>query len=121
MSKLIMVVDDDPGVQEFLQLALETEGYETIVAQDGRDALEKLATAKPELIILDFMMPRMNGYDFAKLLRQQAPHAMPPLLVLTADGRAKDKGASIGAEAALAKPFDLIDLLETISKLLSNK
>lgn len=119
MSNLVLVIDDDPGLQEFLQIALEAEGYEAVVAQDGREGLEKLATVTPNLIILDLMMPRMNGYDFAKALRQQEHQPSIPLLVLTADSHAKEKAVTVGADAALTKPFDLVDLLEIISRLLA--
>lgn len=119
MSGLILVVDDDPGIQEFLQLALEAEGYEVVIAEDGKDALEKLADVTPDLILLDLMMPRVDGYTFARAIQQQEQRPAIPFVVFTADAQAKEKAALLAADAYLVKPFDLIDLLETVARFLS--
>jgi CheY-like chemotaxis protein len=119
MRSLILVIDDDPGVQEFLQIALEAEGYEVVIARDGKNALEKLVTITPDLILLDLMMPRMNGYAFAEALQQQGCRSAIPLIVLTANAQAKEKAALVAADAYLTKPFDLVDLFELIAGLLS--
>ncbi|GCE22275.1 response regulator transcription factor [Dictyobacter kobayashii] len=119
MSSLVLVVDDDPGVQEFLQVALEAEGYQVAIAYNGKNALEQLATITPDLILLDLMMPQMNGYAFVQVLQQQGRRSAFKLLVLTADAQAKEKAALVGADAYLIKPFDLMDLLDTISRLLT--
>lgn len=119
MNNLILVVDDDAGIQEFLQIALEDEGYEVMLTPDGKSALETLTTITPALIILDLMMPRMNGYDFVKALERQGRRATLPLLLLTADAQAQEKAAIMAVNAYLLKPFDLQDLLETIASMLS--
>lgn len=119
MSGLILVVDDDAGIQDFLQIALEAEGYEVVIAEDGKDALEKLKNITPDLILLDLMMPRMNGYAFAKALQHQGCRSAIPLVVLTADAQAKEKAALVAADAYLIKPFDLEDLLKIIARFLS--
>ncbi len=119
MSRLILVVDDDEGIQHFLQVALEAEGYEVMIAEDGQSALDKLATNTPDLIILDLMMPRMNGYDFVKALEQQGQRQKLPLLLLTADIHAQEQAALLAVNAYLSKPFDLPDLLDTVAAMLS--
>jgi two-component system alkaline phosphatase synthesis response regulator PhoP len=119
VSHLILVVDDDLGIQEFLQIALEAEGYEVVVAQDGQHALKQLETIIPKLVVLDLMMPRMNGYDFVRVLQQQGRRSAFALLVLTADAQAKEKAALVAADGYLSKPFDLVDLLEEVARLLA--
>ena len=116
VRKIVLVIDDDRGIQEVLQVALEAEDYEVIVAEDGLMALEKLATVHPDLILLDLMMPRMDGYTFAKALQQSGLRSSIPLIVLTADAQAKEKAAQVGADDYVEKPFDLINLLEKMAQ-----
>jgi DNA-binding response OmpR family regulator len=121
MTERILVVDDDAGIQEFLSIALEAEGYEVILAQDGKGALEWLDANTPDLIILDLMMPRMNGSDFVKALEQQGRRSALSLLLLTADAQAQAKASTLAVETYLSKPFDLQDLLDAITLALSKK
>lgn len=116
MSRTVLVVDDDLGLQEVLQAALEEEGYEVILADDGLEALEKLATVQPDLILLDLMLPRMDGYAFAQALQQRGMRPSVPLVLLTADPRGKEAATQLGADAYVAKPFDLGDLLEKMEQ-----
>jgi CheY-like chemotaxis protein len=117
MIKRVLVVDDDAGMRETLAAALELDGYEIAVAPDGLEALGMVATFQPSLVVLDLMMPRMDGFTFAGELEAQGLRGRLPLLVLTADGRAQEKAARIGAEGWLAKPFDLAAFLERVSQL----
>src|SRR5690242_14959005 len=98
MNERILVIDDDAGIQEFLQIALEADGYEVIIAQDGKEALELLALSTPDLIIFDLMMPRINGYDFVKALEEQGKRWTQPLLLVTADAQAKAKATLLGVD-----------------------
>jgi two-component system response regulator MprA len=117
MAKRVLVVDDDLGMRETLAAALELDGYETTLAADGLAALDLIGSELPALIILDLMMPRMDGFAFAEALTARGLRERVPLLVLTADGRAREKAARIGAEGWLAKPFALADLLERVAAL----
>ncbi|GCE26349.1 hypothetical protein KDA_18330 [Dictyobacter alpinus] len=119
MKELIMVIDDDMGVQECLQAILEAEGYEVMIARDGKHALEMLATARPNLIILDLMMPRMNGYEFLKTLEQQGRRAELPIILLTADPQVKERATKLAVNAYLLKPFELLDLLDSVANVLA--
>lgn len=121
MNERILVIDDDAGIQEFLQIALEADGYEVIIAQDGKEALELLALSTPDLIIFDLMMPRINGYDFVKALEEQGKRLTQPLLLVTADAQAKAKAALLGVDTYLLKPFDLQDLVDAVDSALAGK
>jgi CheY-like chemotaxis protein len=113
----VLVVDDDPGIQELLVALLEDEGYAVLVAGDGLEALDALAVARPDIIVLDMMMPRMDGYGFAEERRRRALHADVPVLLLTADSHSKQKAAETGAQASLAKPFSLATLVDLVNGL----
>ncbi len=116
LSKLILVVDDDEGLQETLQAVLEGEDYEVVIAGDGLAALEKLATVMPALILLDLMMPRMDGFTFALELERRGLRSSIPIIVLTADSRGKQKATQLGANNYIDKPFDIPDLLDKIAQ-----
>ena len=117
LGKLILVVDDDPGIRELLELALNDEGYTVLVAGNGREALEHLGRHQPALIILDWMMPRMNGPELARELQRRGLRSRIRLLLLTAAGSPTAKAAGMRADACLAKPFDLYDLLKQVERL----
>lgn len=117
MSGTVLVVDDDPGLQEALEAILQLEGYQVATARDGLDALEQLDNALPSLILLDLMMPRMDGFTFARELERRGLRQQVPIIVLTADGRAQQKAAQVGADGALAKPFDIVALLDEVARL----
>ncbi len=117
MSETVLVVDDDPGLQEALEAILQLEGYDVTTAGDGEDALAKLDNSLPALILLDLMMPRMDGFTFARELERRGLRTQVPIIVLTADGRAEQKASQIGADGALAKPFDIGTLLDEVARL----
>jgi two-component system response regulator MprA len=114
----VFVVDDDEWVHEALTMALEAEGYRVIGAHDGLEALEQLEEHRPKLILLDWMMPRLDGPGFAQALAQRGLRPAVPIIVLTADGNARQKAEQVGAEAVLRKPFDLLELLATVERIL---
>ena len=115
MSKRVLVVDDDEDMQELLQAALEIEDYEVVTAEDGVDALQKLDAGLPDLILLDLMMPRMDGYTFAEELGKRRLPSPIPIIVLSADVNAGQRVQQMGAESYITKPFDLMDLLGQVS------
>ncbi|MEV6566493.1 response regulator transcription factor [Streptomyces kronopolitis] len=114
----ILIVDDEPAVREALQRSLVFEGYVTEQAVDGLDAVEKVAAWDPELIVLDVLMPRMDGLTAARRLR--ASGVTLPILMLTARDTVGDRvtGLDAGADDYLVKPFELDELLARIRALL---
>ncbi len=114
----ILIVDDEPAVREALRRSLVFEGYDTELAVDGLDAVEKVAAYDPELIVLDVLMPRMDGLTAARRLR--ASGVTVPILMLTARDTVGDRvtGLDAGADDYLVKPFELDELLARIRALL---
>ena len=107
-SKRLLLVDDDEELRRAMQLRFESSGFEVITAADGLDALHKGRTEHPHLIILDLMLPQLNGYEVCRLLKfdQQFHHI--PIILCTARSRQEDlvMGESVGADAYVTKPFD---------------
>ncbi|MEU6707024.1 response regulator transcription factor [Streptomyces wuyuanensis] len=114
----VLVVDDEPAVREALQRSLVFEGYATEVAVDGADALAKVESYRPDLIVLDIQMPRMDGLTAARRLRSAG--STLPILMLTARDTVGDRvtGLDAGADDYLVKPFELDELLARIRALL---
>jgi DNA-binding response OmpR family regulator len=115
MIKRVLVVDDDEDMQDLLRQALETENYEVIVAEDGLVALETLKQSSPDLILLDLMMPHMDGATFAKELHNRKLVPSIPIIVVSADVNAKQKIETMGADSYITKPFDLHRLLDEVA------
>jgi two-component system chemotaxis response regulator CheY len=116
-ANVVLVVDDDPDILEALSEILEAEGFEIRRARNGKEALERLEPEPPHLILLDLMMPVMDGWEFAQRMRQRPPAiARIPVIVLSADRNVGSKAAELGAVGHLAKPFELNDLLDMVRK-----
>jgi DNA-binding response OmpR family regulator len=114
-GKVVLIVEDDDGIQESLKDALEDEGYVVAQAYNGREGLEYLSRERPSLVLLDFMMPVMNGVTFCEELRKREPTGVPVIL-LTADGRADERAREIGVIAFIRKPMTIEDLLAIVAK-----
>jgi CheY-like chemotaxis protein len=112
---VVLVVDDDPDILDAICDILESEGYVTRRARHGQEALERLGTELPQLILLDLMMPVMDGVSFAHALAERRIRPEIPIVVISADGSAQ-KASSIGARAFLAKPFDIDALLAEVAR-----
>lgn len=119
MGQDVLVVDDEPELRNALQDLLEFEGYGVHCAGDGVEALEQVTLARPRLIVLDLMMPRMNGYEFMAELERRNLRQGIPILVLSADANARAKAAHIGANVGIAKPFDADVFLNEVARLIS--
>ena len=116
----ILVVDDEIYIVHILDFSLGMEGYEVITALDGEQALEKLKTEKPELIVLDIMMPKLDGYEVCKAIKSSPETRHIPVILLSAKGRNVDQklGFDVGADDYITKPFSPRKLVERINQLL---
>lgn len=116
----ILVVDDEPDIVKMLTLRLKSKGYEVIAAFDGLEALDKARNEKPDLIILDLRLPKMDGYQVCRLLKFDKKYGSIPVVMLTAKTQEVDKttGYETGADAYVTKPFDAQSLMATIEKFL---
>jgi CheY-like chemotaxis protein len=112
-SPLVLVVDDDPDILEAICDILEVEHYRVARARNGAEALDRVEEEKPDAILLDLMMPVMDGVSFAQNLRER-PQRDVPIVVISADGNPQ-RAASVGARAYLAKPFDIETLLAHVA------
>ncbi|MGQ0505366.1 MAG: response regulator [Myxococcaceae bacterium] len=117
-AQTVLVVDDDPDILEALSEILEAEGYEVVRARNGQEALTRLDSTPPALILLDLMMPVMDGWEFAQRMRQQPAVASIPIIVLSADRNVGTKARDLGAVGHLPKPFELNDLLDMVHRAL---
>jgi len=115
----ILVVDDDALIRDTLATALGDEGYAVRVAPDGRAALSSIGNWRPDLIVLDLMMPVMNGVEFRAAQRSAVDTAQIPVIVLSAAHEVQSRAASLEPAAVFTKPFDLGDLLEAIAIVLN--
>jgi DNA-binding response OmpR family regulator len=118
-GKKILICDDDPVILRLLQVNLEIEGYQVITAHHGEEAVEKARVEVPDLVILDIMMPRMDGYEACEKIRSQDETSEIPIVFLSAKAQQSDidKGRAYGVSDYLTKPFDPRDLLEVIERL----
>jgi DNA-binding response OmpR family regulator len=114
----ILIVEDDASIARLLSLSLERSGYSVIWASDGNDGLAQARAARPDLILLDVMMPGMDGFQVLRSLKQQPTTRTIPVIMLTAqsDGRSVLNGIDGGAEAYLSKPIDFSDLIQRIDR-----
>lgn len=117
----MLAVDDDPTIQRLLQVNLEMEGYRVILAADGVRALATARRERPDLILLDVMMPELDGWEVCRRVREDPDLAGVPVVFLSARAQEGDilRGSRSGADAYITKPFDPIELLELIEDLLS--
>ena len=111
---LVLVVDDDPDILDAICDILETEGYEVARARHGEEALERVAARRPAVILLDLMMPVMDGVAFSQALRLRPANRDIPIVVISADGNPQ-RAAAVGATGYLAKPFDIEALLAQVA------
>ena len=117
MAISVLIVEDDRNIQELLQLYLEKEGYAVTVANDGGQGLSKFRSIKPDLVLLDVMMPVMDGWAVCKAIRADS---QTPIIMLTAKGETDDKvtGLKSGADDYVTKPFEMKELLARIEAVL---
>ena len=114
--KKILIVDDETDIIEILQFVLEAEGYECITATDGEEGLKLAKEASPDLIILDVMMPKINGYKISRLLKYDSKYKNIPILMITARSQEEDRviGEETGADEYITKPFKVDYVVEKV-------
>lgn len=115
----VLVVDDDDVIRQLITVNLELEGFEVFTATDGEDCLAKVKEINPDVVTLDVMMPRLDGWDTALRLRDDPDTVHLKLVLLSARAQDADrvKGEGIGVDAYLTKPFDPDELVETVRRL----
>jgi DNA-binding response OmpR family regulator len=111
----VLLIEDDPAIRNLVAYALSDEGYQVDEAADGLAALEIANRRHPDIIILDMKMPRMDGWQFARLYRERYDH-QTPIIVVTAAQDAANRAADINSESYLAKPFELETLVERVAE-----
>jgi DNA-binding response OmpR family regulator len=118
-STSVLVVDDEPQIVWMLRFSLEAEGYQMLSARNGRAALEEVREHHPNVVLLDIMMPVMDGWAFLEELRDIPEHERPRVIVVSARSSVRDraKAAELGADAFVAKPFNVDDLLVALHDL----
>ncbi len=119
MSRKILVVDDEEAISLALEFLLQRAGYEVAVASEGNEALEKVVTWHPDLVLLDIMMPGRDGFEVCQAVRERSDlPRQPKIVMLTAKGREIDrtKGLAVGADDYLVKPFSTEELLERVAR-----
>lgn len=118
--KRTLIVDDEEGIVKVVKMYLEHHGYEVITAGDGQEGLDRAKADKPDIIILDLMLPRMDGYKVCGLLKRDARYAKIPVILFTAKAQEKDVklGEEVGADAYITKPFEPEVLLSKIKELI---
>jgi len=118
----ILIVDDNPDLIAVLKVRLESFGYEVVAAEDGVKCLEKAGRDKPDLILLDILMPEMDGFQALKKLKEDELTKAIPVIMLTAKDKIDDvtKANALGAEDFIVKPFDYRVMVEKIRKMLKS-
>jgi len=120
MAKEILIVDDEPNVVVPIQFLMEQQGYRVMIAERGEDALDLIYQYKPDLVLLDIMLPGIDGYEVCEIVRLNPNFRKVKIIFLTAKGREEEiaKGLALGADAYITKPFSNTELVAKVKELL---
>jgi DNA-binding response OmpR family regulator len=123
MPGRILVADDSPNIREVVKMSLESAGYTVILAEDGEQALRLFASDKPDLMIVDVMMPKVNGFQICRKVKTSLPTAGTPVILLTAKSTREDVfwGKDCGADEYITKPFSTRDLEQSVARLIQER
>lgn len=123
MPPSILVVDDEPNILLSLEFLMKKAGFDVRVAEDGDEALRRVEEHQPDLILLDVMIPRRDGYDVCQTIRANPDWSDIHIIMLTAKGREveREKGLALGADDYVTKPFSTRDLTEQVKRILADK
>jgi len=121
MKKKVLIVDDELNIVTALEFLLQKSGYEVMAAQNGDEALKRIESFAPDLVLLDVMMPRISGYEVCRRMRERAEWKHIKIIMLSAKGREAEvsKGVSLGADLYVTKPFSNNELVGKIGELLA--
>lgn len=121
-DKKVLIIEDERDLVKALEVRLKAKGYETVAVYDGEEGLKKARSESPDLIILDIMLPKMEGFKLSRLLKFDWQHKDTPIIMLTAKDSEKDKavGMETGADEYITKPFEWENLFQKIDKYLRN-
>ncbi len=122
MAKKVLIVDDEPNIVLPLEFLMEQNNYDVYIASSGEEAIEKIMQFKPDLILLDIMLPGIDGYEVCEIVRLKPEWRNIKIVFLTAKGRDVDvtKGMVLGADAYISKPFSNTDIVEKVKELLNS-
>ena len=122
MTKKVLIVDDEPNIAISVEFLMRREGFEVLVAHDGEEGLALIRADRPDLVVLDVMMPKLDGFEVCKAVRADPALAGVRILMLTAKGRALEitKGLTLGADAYIPKPFSTRELVAKVKELLGS-
>ena len=117
MAYKILVVDDEPTIVRLMEFVLARQGHDMVVAVNGEEALQKIRTEQPDLVLLDIMMPRIDGYEVAQQLRADPATAALPIIMLSAKAQGEDirRGVEVGVDEYVTKPFSPEHLVSVVS------
>jgi len=120
MAKEILIVDDEPNVVVPIQFLMEQQGYRVMIAERGEDALDLIYQYKPDLVLLDIMLPGIDGYEVCEIVRLNPEYRKIKIIFLTAKGREEEiaKGLALGADAYITKPFSNAALVAKVKEIL---
>jgi DNA-binding response OmpR family regulator len=120
MTHKVLIVDDEPNIVVALEYLMRQNGFDVRAARNGEEALALLGDFRPDLVLLDVMMPRKDGYQVAQTIRDTPALAGTRIVMLTAKGRETEisKGLAVGADAYITKPFSTLELVEQVKRML---
>ena len=120
MAKAILIVDDEPSIVIPIQFLMEQQGYSVLVAENGEDALDIIHKYSPDLVLLDIMLPGIDGYEVCEIVRLNPKYRHIKIIFLTAKGREVEiaKGLALGADAYITKPFSNAEVVAKVKALL---
>lgn len=121
MGRKILIVDDEPNIVLSLEFLMQQSGYDVAVARDGAEALELLTSFMPDLVLLDVMLPKINGFEVCQKIRDNPAWRAVKVIMLSAKGRESEisKGMALGANAYVTKPFSTRELVDRVASLLA--
>jgi DNA-binding response OmpR family regulator len=121
MAKKVLIVDDEENIVISIEFLIDQAGYEVEIARDGEEALRKVTSFNPDLILLDVMMPKINGFEVCRRIRENQQFDTTKIIMLTAKGREVEvaKGLALGANSYIIKPFSTKELMAEVNHILS--
>ena len=122
MAKTILIVDDEPSILMPIQFLMTQQGYDVLTAERGEDALDLISRYKPDLVLLDIMLPGIDGYEVCEIIRLNPDYGKVRIVFLTAKGHETEiaEGLALGADAYITKPYSNVELLAKVKELLQD-